>query len=154
MRLRLDRVNNVHSRFYYYFVLLCSTMSYYVLLCSTMFYYVLLCSGIITSGLELRLLLSALFEILEAVLLIRRHCTILLTVLKVLKYCNYVLCFLPNYSGRHVGCTSRGHTEGRSHRISHPPPFCGACLFIFLERRIQPFLSLVDREVEFCVLTI
>ena len=24
---------------------------------------------------------------------------------------------------------------------------------IFLERRIQPFLSLVDREVEFCVLT-
>ena len=25
---------------------------------------------------------------------------------------------------------------------------------IFLERRIQPFLSLVDREVEFCVLTI
>ena len=26
--------------------------------------------------------------------------------------------------------------------------------FIFLARRIQPFLSLVDREVEFCVLTI
>ena len=25
---------------------------------------------------------------------------------------------------------------------------------IFLPRRIQPFLSLVDREVEFCVLTI
>ena len=25
---------------------------------------------------------------------------------------------------------------------------------IFIERRIQPFLSLVDREVEFCVLTI
>ena len=25
---------------------------------------------------------------------------------------------------------------------------------IFLARRIQPFLSLVDREVEFCVLTI
>ena len=24
--------------------------------------------------------------------------------------------------------------------------------FIFLARRIQPFLSLVDREVEFCVL--
>ena len=27
-----------------------------------------------------------------------------------------------------VGRTSRGHTEGRSHRISHPPSFCGACL--------------------------
>ena len=26
-----------------------------------------------------------------------------------------------------VGRTSRGHT-GRSHRISHPPSFCGACL--------------------------
>ena len=26
--------------------------------------------------------------------------------------------------------------------------------FIFLARRIQPFLSLVDREVEFCALTI
>ena len=27
-----------------------------------------------------------------------------------------------------VGRTSRGHTGGRSHRISHPPFFCGACL--------------------------
>ena len=26
--------------------------------------------------------------------------------------------------------------------------------FIYLARRIRPFLSLVDREVEFCVLTI
>ena len=35
--------------------------------------------------------------------------------------------------------------------IAHPPPsFCGACLY-FLARRIQPFLSIVDREVEFCV---
>ena len=27
-----------------------------------------------------------------------------------------------------VGRTSRGRTEGRSHRISHPPSFCGPCL--------------------------
>ena len=27
-----------------------------------------------------------------------------------------------------VGRTRRGHTGGRSHRISHPPSFCGACL--------------------------
>ena len=27
-----------------------------------------------------------------------------------------------------VGRTSRGHTGGRSHRISRPPSFCGACL--------------------------
>ena len=57
--------------------------------------------------------------------------------------------FILDINGR----TSRGHTGGRSHRISHPPSFCGACLN-FLARRIQPFLSLVDREVEFCVLTI
>ena len=44
-------------------------------------------------------------------------------------------------------------TGGRSHRISHPPSFWGACLNL-LARNIQPFFSLVDREVEFCVLTI
>ena len=27
-----------------------------------------------------------------------------------------------------VGRTNRGHTGGRSHRISHPHSFCGACL--------------------------
>ena len=27
-----------------------------------------------------------------------------------------------------VGRTSRGHTGGSSHRIFHPPSFCGACL--------------------------
>ena len=27
-----------------------------------------------------------------------------------------------------VGRTSRGRTGGRSHRIFHPPSFCGACL--------------------------
>ena len=31
---------------------------------------------------------------------------------------------------------------------------CAVRALIFLARRIQPFLSLVDREVEFCVLTI
>ena len=60
-------------------------------------------------------------------------------------------CCHPLSSGRHIcGRTGRGHTGGRSHRISLPS-FCGACL-IFLARRIQPLLSLVDREVEFCVL--
>ena len=32
--------------------------------------------------------------------------------------------------------------------------FSAVRALIFLARRIQPFLSLVDREVEFCVLTI
>ena len=33
-----------------------------------------------------------------------------------------------------VGRTSRGHTGGRSHRISHLPSFCGACLNFSRER--------------------
>ena len=32
-----------------------------------------------------------------------------------------------------VGRTSRGHTGERSHRISHPPSFCDACLNFFRE---------------------
>ena len=39
-----------------------------------------------------------------------------------------------------------GHT-----RLLHLPS--AVLAFIFLARKIQPFLSLVDREVEFCVLT-
>ena len=41
-----------------------------------------------------------------------------------------------------------GHTGFFIHLLS------AVRAFLFLARRIQPFLSLVDREVEFCVLTI
>ena len=41
-----------------------------------------------------------------------------------------------------------GHTGFLIHLLS------AVRAFVFLARRIQPFLSLVDREVEFCVLTI
>ena len=52
-----------------------------------------------------------------------------------------------------VAYTSRGHTGGRSHRISNPSSFCGACLCFFREKdSAVPFL--VDREAEFCVLMI
>ena len=47
-----------------------------------------------------------------------------------------------------VGRTSRGHKGFLIHLLS------AVRALIFLARRIQPFLSLVDREVEFCVLTI
>ena len=33
-----------------------------------------------------------------------------------------------------VGRTRRGQTGGRSHRISHPPYFCGACLHFSREK--------------------
>ena len=41
--------------------------------------------------------------------------------------------------------------EGRTRFLIHLPSAVRA--FVFLARKIQPFLSLVDREVEFCVLT-
>ena len=41
-------------------------------------------------------------------------------------------------------CMEEGHT-----RFLHLPS--AVLALIFLARRIQPFLSLVDREVEFCV---
>ena len=47
-----------------------------------------------------------------------------------------------------VGRTSRGHTGFLIHFLS------AVRALVFLARRIQPFFSLVDREVEFCVLTI
>ena len=64
-----------------------------------------------------------------------------------------------------VGVTQEeGHTGGRPHRrkATQEEGHTGFLIhilsavraLIFLARRIQPFLSLVDREVEFCVLTI
>ena len=50
-----------------------------------------------------------------------------------------------------AGVTHRqeeGHTGFLIHLLS------AVRALIFLARRIQPFISLVDREVEFCVLTI
>ena len=41
--------------------------------------------------------------------------------------------------------------EGHTGFLIHLPSVVRA--LIFVARRIQPFLSLVDREVEFCVLT-
>ena len=48
-----------------------------------------------------------------------------------------------------VGVTQEG---GHTGFYIHLPSAVHA--LIFLARRIQPFLSLADREVEFCVLTI
>ena len=47
-----------------------------------------------------------------------------------------------------VGVTQE---EGHTGFLIHLPSAVRA--LIFVARRIQPFLSLVDREVEFCVLT-
>ena len=53
--------------------------------------------------------------------------------LKLLLFC--VCVFFPFILDiKFVGRTSRGHTGGRSHRISHPPSFCFACLNFFREK--------------------
>ena len=65
------------------------------------------------------------------------------------------VCFFPFYSGRQdcwmyqPGVTKE---EGHTGFLIHLPS--AVLAIIFLARRIQPFFSLVDREVEFCVLTI
>ena len=51
-------------------------------------------------------------------------------------------------SGVPAGVTQE---EGHTGFLIHLPSAVRA--LIFVARRIQPFLSLVDREVEFCVLT-
>ena len=62
--------------------------------------------------------------------------------------------FFPIYSGRQAWDVPAGVTqeEGRTGFLTHLPSAVRA--LIFLAIRIQPFLSLVDREVEFCVLTV
>ena len=63
-------------------------------------------------------------------------------------------CFLPIHSGHQIRWTYQpgSHKEGHTGFFIH---FLSAVrALVFLARRIQPFLSLVDREVEFCVLTI
>ena len=47
-----------------------------------------------------------------------------------------------------------GNTGFSIHLLSAVLALIFFFFFFFLARRIQPFLSLVDREVEFCVLTI
>ena len=66
-----------------------------------------------------------------------------------LYYCVCECVFFPFILDiKFVGRTSRGHTGFLIHLLS------AVRALIFLARRIRPFLSLVDREVEFCVLTI
>ena len=51
------------------------------------------------------------------------------------KYFSSVCVFFPfNLDIKFVGRTSRGHTGGRSHKIFHPPSFCGACFTFSREK--------------------
>ena len=46
-----------------------------------------------------------------------------------------------------------GVTQEKGHTGFFILPLSAVRALVFLARRIQPFLSLVDREVEFCILT-
>ena len=62
------------------------------------------------------------------------------------------VCCHPIYPGRQgCGRTSRGHTGGKLHGFLHLASAVFA--LIFMARRIPSSLSLVDRDVEFCVPT-
>ena len=66
------------------------------------------------------------------------------------------VCFFPfildiKFVGLPAGVTQE---EGHTGFFIHLEVPSAMCALIFLARRIQPFLSLVDREVECCVLTI
>ena len=70
------------------------------------------------------------------------------------------VCFLPIHSGHQVRWTYQPGShrrkvtqeEGHTGFLIHLPSAVRA--LIFVARRIQPFLSLVDREVEFCVVVV
>ena len=63
------------------------------------------------------------------------HRDIYHTLLGMVCVCVCVCVFFPIILDiKFVGHTSRGHTGARSHRIFHPPSFCGACLIFFREK--------------------
>ena len=65
------------------------------------------------------------------------------------------VCFLSIHSGYQVRWTYQpGSHRRKVTQDFHPPSFSAVRALIFLARMIQPLLSLVDREVEFCALTI
>ena len=79
---------------------------------------------------------------------LKKNCYVLYCTLWTLdKLCVYI--FFPFILDiKFVGRTSRGHIEF----FIHLPSAVRA--LSFLARPIQPFLSLVDREIELCILTI
>ena len=80
---------------------------------------------------------------MPSILSLRIFCT---AVLSRCKFSPPTVCFvffLFILDIKFVGRTSRGHTGGRSHRISHPPSFCGACLNFSREK--DPAVSFPHR---------
>ena len=94
-------------------------------------------------------LLSA---VLALIFLARRIQPFLSLVDREVEFCVCV-CFLPIHSGLQWTYQPGSHRKKVTQDFSIHL-LSAVLALIFLARRIQPFLSLVDREVEFCVLTI
>ena len=75
--------------------------------------------------------------------------TVTLLLLCVCVFSSHLLCWTSSSLDGPAGVTQE---EGHTGFLIHLPSAVRA--LIFLARRIQPFLSLVDRGVDFCVLTI
>ena len=76
------------------------------------------------------------------------HCTLTLITMCVCVFSSYSFWTSSSLDVQAGVTQEEGHTGFLIHLLS------AVRALIFLARRIQPFLSLVDREVEFCVLTI
>ena len=71
-----------------------------------------------------------------------------------MKYLSVTVCVvIPFILDVRFGDVPAGVTQEKGHTGFLALPSAVLAL-MFLARRVQPFLSLVDREVEFCVLTI
>ena len=69
--------------------------------------------------------------------------------------CVYVWCvFFPFILDVRLVDVPAGFTQEEDHKGFFIHLLSAVLAFNFLVRRIQPFFSLVDREVKFCVLTI
>ena len=87
----------------------------------------------------------------ESLLLI----TLLIVYIMIVLYSVVCVCFLPIHSGHQWTYQPGSHRRSEGHTGFPIHLLSAVHALIFLARRIQPsFLSLVDREVEFCVLTI
>ena len=64
------------------------------------------------------------------------------------------VCFLPIHSGHQVRWTYQPGSHRRKFTGFLIHLLSAVRALIFIARRIQPFLSLLDCEIEFCVLTV
>ena len=119
----MSRMNGKTTHTHKHNTLVCSSILHYTLLYDCLLYNTILYYIILYYSLLYSIILY--FTILCYTLLysIIPYYTLRFSIVCVCVFFPFIL----DINGR----TSRGHTGGRSHRISHPPSFCGTCLNFF-----------------------